>query len=331
MAFEFLLEQSVQYALISGVAIALFCSSVGLFLVLRKFALFGDALAHTAFGGVAFGLFIGVYPLWAAYVISILGALGLTKLRQRFDISGDAAVAILLTTGIAVGIILFSITDTDLHLGDDDHVEEMGGIENVEESHEEHEEHEEVHEENGESHDEHTMDDFKDMTHAHDMEEFLFGSILNITPENVITIFVLCIAILVILKLIYKKLLYTTFSEEQARVSGIPVEKINYLLIGMSGVAAVTSMQLVGVLLVSALFVIPNVSAMLYGRSFKQTIILSVSFSLFSVVMGIIIAYPFGIEPSGCIVLLAIAILMGSLVAKGTGMVKTAGIMKKRA
>ena len=330
MAFEFLLEQSVQYALISGVAIALFCSSVGLFLVLRKFALFGDALAHTAFGGVAFGLFIGVYPLWAAYVISILGALGLTKLRQRFDISGDAAVAILLTTGIAVGIILFSITDTDLHLGDEDHVEEMGGIENIEEAHEEHEEHEEVHEENGESHDEHTMDDFRDMTHAHDMEEFLFGSILNITPENVIMIFVLCIAILVILKLIYKKLLYTTFSEEQARVSGIPVEKINYLLIGMSGVAAVTSMQLVGVLLVSALFVIPNVSAMLYGRSFKQTITLSVSFSLFSVVMGIIIAYPFGIEPSGCIVLLAIAILMGSLVAKGTGMVKTAGIVTKR-
>ena len=331
MAFEFLLEQSVQYALISGIAIALFCSSVGLFLVLRKFALFGDALAHTAFGGVAFGLFIGVYPLWAAYVISILGALGLTKLRQRFDISGDAAVAILLTTGIAVGIILFSITDTDLHLGDDDHVEEMSCIENVEEAHEEHEEeHEEVHEENGESHDEHTMDDFRDMTHAHDMEEFLFGSILNITPENVIMIFVLCIAILVILKLIYKKLLYTTFSEEQARVSGIPVEKINYLLIGMSGVAAVTSMQLVGVLLVSALFVIPNVSAMLYGRSFKQTITLSVSFSLFSVVMGIIIAYPFGIEPSGCIVLLAIAILMGSLVAKGTGMVKTAGIVTKR-
>ena len=123
-------------------------------------------------------------------------------------------------------------TDTDLHL-DDDHVEEMGGVENIEESHEEHEE---VHEENGESHDEHTMDDFSDMRHAHDMEEFLFGSILNITPENVITILVLCVVILVILKLIYKKLLYTTFSEEQARVSGIPVEKINYLLIGMSGV-----------------------------------------------------------------------------------------------
>ena len=318
MVFEFLSDQSVQYALISGIAIALFCSTVGLFLVLRKFALFGDALAHTAFGGVAFGLFIGVYPLWAAYIVSILGALGLTKLRQRFDISGDAAVAILLTSGIAVGIILFSITDVDDHQLDDEYdVKQLNGIQNIEESHDE------------ESHDEHDMNDFRDMKHAHDMEEFLFGSILQIKQENVITILILCVIILIILRIIYKKLLYATFSEEQAKVSGIPVEKINYLLIGMSGVAAVTSMQLVGVLLVSALFVIPNVSAMLYGRSFKQTITLSTSFSLFSVVMGIIIAIPFGIEPSGCIVLLAIGILMVSLIIKSTGIVKTAGFSPK--
>ena len=330
MVFEFLSDQSVQYALISGIAIALFCSTVGLFLVLRKFALFGDALAHTAFGGVAFGLFIGVYPLWAAYIVSILGALGLTKLRQRFDISGDAAVAILLTSGIAVGIILFSITDVDDHQLDDEHdVKQLNGIQNIEESHDEESHDEESHDE--ESHDEHDMNDFRDMKHAHDMEEFLFGSILQIKQENVITILILCVIILIILRIIYKKLLYATFSEEQAKVSGIPVEKINYLLIGMSGVAAVTSMQLVGVLLVSALFVIPNVSAMLYGRSFKQTITLSTSFSLFSVVMGIIIAIPFGIEPSGCIVLLAIGILIVSLIIKSTGIVKTAGFSPKAA
>ena len=330
MVFEFLSDQSVQYALISGIAIALFCSTVGLFLVLRKFALFGDALAHTAFGGVAFGLFIGVYPLWAAYIVSILGALGLTKLRQRFDISGDAAVAILLTSGIAVGIILFSITDVDEHQLDDEHnVKQLAGIENIEESHDEESHDEESHDE--ESHDEHDMDDFREMKHAHDMEEFLFGSILQITQENVITILILCVIILIILRIIYKKLLYATFSEEQAKVSGIPVEKINYLLIGMSGVAAVTSMQLVGVLLVSALFVIPNVSAMLFGRSFRQTITLSTCFSLFSVVIGIIIAIPFGIEPSGCIVLLAIGILIASLIIKSTGIVKTAGFSPKAA
>ena len=100
----------MQNAIISGIAISLICSTVGLFLVLRKYSLFGDALAHSAFGGVALGLFLGVYPLWAAYVVSILSALALTKIRQKFDISGDAIIAILLSSGIAIGIVLISLS-----------------------------------------------------------------------------------------------------------------------------------------------------------------------------------------------------------------------------
>jgi zinc transport system permease protein len=88
-------------------------------------------------------------------------------------------------------------------------------------------------------------------------------------------------------------------------------------------------MQLVGVLLVSALFVIPNVTAMMFKRSFKQTIILSMSFSVFSTVAGILISYPLDIAPSGMVVLLAITLFIGSLIMKSAGMVKTAGIQKK--
>ena len=65
MVFEILSFGFMQNAIISGIAISLICSTVGLFLVLRKYSLFGDALAHSAFGGVALGLFLGVYPLWA--------------------------------------------------------------------------------------------------------------------------------------------------------------------------------------------------------------------------------------------------------------------------
>ena len=101
MTFEAVTYESIPHALISGIAISLLCSAVGLFLVLRKFSLFGDALAHSAFGGVAFGLFIGVYPLWIACGVAILSALGLSKIRQKFDISSDAIVAILLSTGLA--------------------------------------------------------------------------------------------------------------------------------------------------------------------------------------------------------------------------------------
>jgi len=82
MTFEAVSYESIPHALISGIAISLLCSVVGLFLVLRKFSLFGDALAHSAFGGVAFGLFIGIYHLWIACAVAILSALCLTKIRQ---------------------------------------------------------------------------------------------------------------------------------------------------------------------------------------------------------------------------------------------------------
>ena len=277
MVFDILSFGFMQNAIISGIAISLICSTVGLFLVLRKYSLFGDALAHSAFGGVALGLFLGFYPLWAAYVVSILSALALTKIRQKFDISGDAIIAILLSSGIAVGIVLISLS---------------GGF-------------------------------------SIDIFSFLFGSVLLVSTENVIGILGMCAAILIILIIGYKKFMYITFSEEQARVSGIRVEKLNYLLIAIAGITVVTSMQLVGVLLVSALFVIPNVTAMMFKRSFKQTIILSMSFSVFSTVAGIMISYPLDIAPSGMVVLLAITLFIGSLIMKSAGMIKTTGIIAK--
>ena len=277
MTFEAVSYESIPHALVSGIAISLLCSAVGLFLVLRKFSLFGDALAHSAFGGVAFGLFIGIYPLWIACGVAILSALGLTTIRQKFDISSDAIVAILLATGLGAGVILVSMSD-DLDL--------------------------------------------------HDIEEFLFGSAI-INTQSVIEILGLSGGILAILFFIYKKLLYSTFSEEQAKAAGIPVDKMSYLLIAMAGVTVIISMQLVGVLLISALFVLPNVSAMLYARSFKQTMFLSMSFAITATVSGIIISYQFDIAQSGCIVLVAAAIFVGSLIVKSAGLVKTAGIIAK--
>ena len=277
MTFEAVTYESIPHALISGIAISILCSAVGLFLVLRKFSLFGDALAHSAFGGVAFGLFIGIYPLWIACGVAILSALGLTTIRQKFDISSDAIVAILLATGLGAGVILVSMSD-DLDL--------------------------------------------------HDIEEFLFGSAI-INTQSVIEILGLSGGILAILFFTYKKLLYSTFSEEQARAAGIPVDKMSYLLIAMAGVTVIISMQLVGVLLISALFVLPNVSAMLYARSFKQTMFLSMSFAISATVSGIIISYQFDIAQSGCIVLVAAAIFVGSLIVKSTGLIKTAGIIAK--
>ena len=268
MSFEILTYSFMHRALISGIAIAILCSVVGLFLVLRRYSLFGDAIAHSSFGGIALGLLAGVYPLWTAYGVAIVSALIITKIKDRYNISGDASIAVLLSSGIAAGLVIISFS---------------GGF---------------------------TIDIFS----------FLFGSILLVSVDDTILILALTGAILIVILLLYRQLLYSTFNEEQAKVSGIPVEKINYLIIFMAGITVVTSIQLVGVLLISALFVIPNVTAIMYGRGFKQTAIISMSFSVFSVVVGILISYIFDITPAGTIVLLSVGLLGITMGIKSAGL-----------
>ncbi len=264
MSLEILTYSFMHRALISGIAIAILCSVVGLFLVLRRYSLFGDAIAHSSFGGIALGLLAGVYPLWTAYGVSIVSALVITKLKDKYNISGDASIAVLLSSGIAIGLVIIGFS---------------GGF---------------------------TIDIFS----------FLFGSILLVSVDDTVLILSLTGVILIVILLLYRQILYSTFNEEQAKVSGIPVEKINYLIVFMAGITVVTSIQLVGVLLISALFVIPNVTAIMYGKGFKQTAIISMSFSVFSVVVGILISYVFDITPAGTIVLLSIGLLAGTMIIK---------------
>jgi zinc transport system permease protein len=277
MTLEIFTYGFMQRALVSGIAIALLCSVVGLFLVLRRYSLFGDAVAHSSFGGIALGLLLGIYPMWTAYVISLISAAIITRIKQKFDISGEASVAILLSSGIAFGLILISIS---------------GGF-------------------------------------SVDIFSFLFGSILLVSTEDTILILGLTGAILIVILLLYRELIYSTFNEEQAKVSGIPVEKINYLIVFIAGITVVTSIQLVGILLISALFVIPNVSAIMFGRSFKQTALLSISFAISAVVIGILISYLLDITPSGSIVMLSITIFGVTIGLKSLGLINRSLKIKK--
>lgn len=270
MTFEIFYYGFIQRALIAGVAIAILCSVVGLFLVLRRYSLFGDAIAHTSFGGIAAGLLAGIYPLWTAYGVSLVSALIITRIRQRVQISGEAAVAVLLSSGIAVGLVIISIS---------------GGF-------------------------------------TVDILSFLFGSILLVSVNDTILILAITGIVLTVILLLYRELVYSTFNEEQAQVSGIPVEKINYLIVFLAGITVVTSIQLVGILLISALFVIPNVTAIMYGRGFKETALLSMSFAIFSVVGGILTSYVFDITPAGTIVLLSIGLFAITIGLKSLGVIK---------
>ena len=276
MILEALSYGFMQKALIAGIAVGLICSFMGTFLVLRRYSLFGDGIAHVAFGGISVGLFLGVFPLWTAFIVSIFGGLGLQKLRQSTKISGDSAVAVVLVSGLAVGVILVSAS---------------GGF-------------------------------------SVDLFSFLFGSILLISNEDTIMILGISAGIIATLTIMQKQFLHLTFNEEQAKLVGLRTTLLNYAFVVLASITVVTSMRLVGVLLISALIVIPNISAMMFGKGFKKTVIISMSISVISVVSGILLSYFLNVAPSGTIVVIAVGILVGTLILKPTGLLGKMNIKK---
>jgi zinc transport system permease protein len=149
-----------------------------------------------------------------------------------------------------------------------------------------------------------------------DLFSFLFGSIMLVSIEDTLAILAMTGIILSIIILLYRKLMYITFDEEQARVSGLPISKLNYLFIILASVAVIVSMRLVGILLVSSLLVIPNVTALLFNKGFKKTALISVSISIFSVVMGIAISYAVNLAPAGTIVIVSTTMFLIVLAAR---------------
>jgi zinc transport system permease protein len=102
----------IQRALIAGTLIALLCSVLGVFLVLRRLSLIGDGLAHVTFGSTAIALALKMYTAMSLLVsmpIVLLASLGILKLTEKGRLSGDAAIGLVSALGISAGIILASV------------------------------------------------------------------------------------------------------------------------------------------------------------------------------------------------------------------------------
>ena len=98
-----------QNALIGGVIAAAACAAVGLFLILKKEAMIGDGITHTAFGGIALGLLLGINPLLTALGVSVLAVLAISYMRRKNVAPSDSAIAVMLALGFSFGLILISV------------------------------------------------------------------------------------------------------------------------------------------------------------------------------------------------------------------------------
>ncbi len=109
----FILTEAFHYdfiirALIVGTFIALSCSFLGIFLVLKKLSLIGDGLAHVSFGTVAISLALGASPLFFTIPLVIIASLLILRLKEKAKIDGDAAIGLVSASAVAIGVFIAS-------------------------------------------------------------------------------------------------------------------------------------------------------------------------------------------------------------------------------
>jgi zinc transport system permease protein len=104
--------------------------------------------------------------------------------------------------------------------------------------------------------------------------------------------------------------------EDTAKASGVPVAALDYLLVGLASAAVVGSIRAVGILLISALIVMPNLASATVARGFRESILIAQMFAVISVLSGILVSFNLNLAGAAAIALSAILIYVGTLIAR---------------
>jgi zinc transport system permease protein len=248
----------------AGTIVAIIAPLIGIFLVLRRYSLIADTLAHVSLAGIAIGFLLNLNPILTAMGVTVVSSLGIERLRTTKRIYGESALALFLSGSLALATVLLSLG--------------RGFNANV--------------------------------------FNYLFGSIVTVTQTDIYTIAAFAIIVVAILAAFYKELIYISFDEESAQVSGIPVRRINTVLIVLAALTISLSIPIMGILLIASLIVIPVISALQLRKSFTQTILYAEAMSVFSVLAGIVASFYLNLSAGGTIVLIMLAIFLFIMILK---------------
>jgi len=265
MNLELLLEP-LQYgfmvrAFVGVGLVAVVAAAIGTFVVLKGLAFMGDAIAHTAFTGIAVGLLLGISIHVSALFFALVTSLGVVVLTRVSNVRNDTALAILFTGVFALGIVLLSTSPGF-----------MG-----------------------------------------DLNSLLLGSVLAIQAREIVLIAAFALLLVVVLVLFFPQLVLASFDPLGAEAAGFPVVLFQSLLLALTAVAIVISIQAVGVVLVVALLITPAATAGLVTKRLKLQILLAALFGLVSSFLGLYISYFFGAPPGATVVLVATLLFTAAL------------------
>lgn len=229
----------IQRAVIVGVLVSFCAALLGVSLVLKKYSMIGDGLSHVGFGALALAMALNLAPLEVAIPVVVAAAFLLLRISENSKIKGDAAIALISTSALALGVIIIAMTT---------------GM-------------------------------------TTDVCNYMFGSILSMSENDVKLSIVISILVIVMYLLFYNKIFAITFDESFAQATGINTRRYNSLIAFLTAVTIVLGMRMMGALLISSLIVFPALTSMRLFRSFKGVVISSTIISVTCFVAGIIMSY----------------------------------------
>lgn len=244
-------------AFLVGSLVALCSALLGVSLVLKRYSMIGDGLSHVGFGAMAIAAAMNVAPLTIAIPVVIVAAILLLRISGNAKIKGDAAIALISTTSLAIGVMVISLT-TGMNT---------------------------------------------------DVYNYMFGSILAMSAEDVKLSLVLSVFVLILFIVFYHKIFAITFDETFARATGVKAGVYNTLIAVLTAVTIVLGMRMMGALLISSLIIFPALTSMRVCRTFKSVIINAAVISVVCLIAGVTLSYV-AATPAGASVVLANLVMM---------------------
>ena len=241
-------------AFIVGILVSLCASLLGISLVMKRYSMIGTGLSNVGFGTLAISTAFNAAPLMVSIPIVILAAFLLLRLSENSKIQGDAAIALISTSSLAIGITIISLT-TGMNL---------------------------------------------------DVCNFMFGSILAMSRNDVYLSIALSVVVLVLFVFFYHKLFAITFDETFAKAGGVKTNMYNMLIALLTALTIVLGMRMMGALLISSLIIFPALTSMRVFKRFKTVTISSAVIAVICFFFGIVVSYLYGIPAGASVVMMNI-------------------------
>lgn len=260
--FELLKYDFMQNAFIIGTILSIIGPIIWVFLIVRRYTMISDTLAHSSLAWITFWILMWYSPIITTLIYSTISWIIIEKLRLTKKLTWDMVLSIFLALNLWIVAIILSLNSKNFI----------------------------------------------------NISSYLFWSISLISRNEVYLISIISIFILIVLYAIRKRLLQTTYDEDNAQASWINTKLINILFIVIVSLIITISIPVTWILLLSALITIPVIISSQIAKSFKSTIFLWQFISFVCVNLWIVLSYFYDISASWLIILFLLLVLIFSLI-----------------